>query len=31
MQRNGAVDADAHGWQPWRSYAMHYLWNSAIT
>lgn len=30
MLRNGAVDADAHAWQPWRSYAMHYLWNSAI-
>lgn len=29
MRRNGAVDADAHAWQPWRSYAMHYLWNSA--
>ncbi|HZP52413.1 AlkA N-terminal domain-containing protein [Actinocrinis sp.] len=30
MRRNGAVDADAHAWQPWRSYAMHYLWNSPI-
>lgn len=29
MLRTGAAAADAHGWQPWRSYAMHHLWNSA--
>ncbi len=29
MQRTGAVDGHAHAWRPWRSYAMHYLWNSA--
>jgi AraC family transcriptional regulator of adaptative response / DNA-3-methyladenine glycosylase II len=27
--RTGATVGDAHAWQPWRSYAMHYLWNSA--
>lgn len=30
LRRNGAADADAHAWQPWRSYAMHYLWNSVV-
>jgi AraC family transcriptional regulator of adaptative response / DNA-3-methyladenine glycosylase II len=29
MLRIGAAVSDAHAWQPWRSYAMHYLWNSA--
>jgi AraC family transcriptional regulator, regulatory protein of adaptative response / DNA-3-methyladenine glycosylase II len=29
MQRTGAAAADAHEWRPWRSYAMHYLWNSS--
>lgn len=28
MLRTGATSAHARGWQPWRSYAMHYLWNS---
>jgi len=28
MRRTGAEPADAHDWRPWRSYAMHYLWNS---
>jgi AraC family transcriptional regulator of adaptative response / DNA-3-methyladenine glycosylase II len=28
MLRTGAVAGDAHAWRPWRSYAMHYLWNS---
>ncbi|MBS2966738.1 helix-turn-helix domain-containing protein [Actinocrinis puniceicyclus] len=25
----GAAAEDARAWQPWRSYAMHHLWNSA--
>jgi AraC family transcriptional regulator of adaptative response / DNA-3-methyladenine glycosylase II len=29
MLRTGAAAADAAAWGPWRSYAMHYLWNSA--
>ena len=29
MARTGAVTGDAQSWRPWRSYAMHYLWNSA--
>ena len=31
MLRTGATVADTRGWQPWRSYAMHHLWNSAST
>lgn len=31
MLRTGVTPADAHGWQPWRSYAMHHLWNSKTT
>ncbi|HEV2344464.1 MAG TPA: DNA-3-methyladenine glycosylase, partial [Actinocrinis sp.] len=27
--RLGATAADSAGWRPWRSYAMHHLWNSA--
>ncbi|WP_222108243.1 AlkA N-terminal domain-containing protein [Streptomyces sp. SAJ15] len=28
MRRVGASPADADGWRPWRSYAMHHLWNA---
>ncbi|MDQ0939259.1 AlkA N-terminal domain-containing protein [Streptomyces sp. V1I1] len=27
MRRAGASSADAQGWRPWSSYAMHHLWN----
>ena len=29
LLEGGAMAADARGWQPWRSYATHHLWNSA--
>ncbi|WP_431040660.1 DNA-3-methyladenine glycosylase 2 family protein [Streptomyces sp. P1-3] len=27
MREPGATAADAEGWRPWRSYAMHHLWH----
>jgi AraC family transcriptional regulator of adaptative response / DNA-3-methyladenine glycosylase II len=29
MLRTGATAADGDRWRPWRSYAMHHLWNTA--
>lgn len=35
MRRAGiaadALAAHAHGWRPWRSYAMHHFWNTSAT
>lgn len=28
LERVGAVATDADAWRPWRSYALHHLWNS---
>ena len=28
LARLGATVADAERWRPWRSYAMHHLWNA---
>ncbi|MGP3950056.1 AlkA N-terminal domain-containing protein [Streptomyces sp. 7N604] len=30
LRRVGATAEDAERWRPWRTYAMHHLWNSAV-
>ncbi|MGP3984427.1 AlkA N-terminal domain-containing protein [Streptomyces sp. KR80] len=30
LRRLGASTADTDAWRPWRSYATHHLWNSAV-
>ncbi|MFF9690351.1 AlkA N-terminal domain-containing protein [Streptomyces sp. NPDC014623] len=30
MRRTGAEAADSGTWRPWRTYAMHHLWNTAV-
>jgi AraC family transcriptional regulator, regulatory protein of adaptative response / DNA-3-methyladenine glycosylase II len=29
LRQTGTAIGDADGWRPWRSYAMHHLWNAA--
>ncbi|MCG3040908.1 helix-turn-helix domain-containing protein [Streptomyces sp. S1A] len=31
MERIGARAPDAERWRPWRSYALHHLWNATLT
>lgn len=31
MRRTGSTTADAEGWRPWSSYAMHHFWNAMST
>ncbi|WP_431921587.1 DNA-3-methyladenine glycosylase 2 family protein [Nonomuraea jabiensis] len=31
MSRAGATQADTRAWHPWRSYAMHHLWNATCS
>jgi AraC family transcriptional regulator of adaptative response / DNA-3-methyladenine glycosylase II len=30
LERIGAAARDAEGWRPWRSYALHHLWNAPL-